>query len=72
MMIWYKLDIVDKIRLGLLSLFVVALLTLKGGGIIILSYLWVFMPLLVFSVLYVLVSIAETGWDKIARFVGDD
>lgn len=71
-MIWYKLDIVDKIRLILLSLFVVALSILKGGGVIILSALWVFMPLLVFSVLYVLASIAETVWGFIARFVGDD
>ena len=69
---WYKLDIVDKIRLTLLTLFAIILVALKGGGVIIVSYLWAFMPLLVFSSLYVLASLSVTGWALLARFVGDD
>jgi hypothetical protein len=37
---------VDKIALTLHILLIFILVTLKGGGVIIVSWLWVFMPLL--------------------------
>ena len=69
---WFELDLIDSIRLILLCLFGIMLITLKVGGAIIVSWLWVFMPVLVFSVFYVWCSIVQTAWDKLSRFVGDD